>query len=449
MPKTQTYCPRCRQPIVADIEQLFDVNTNPQAKQQLLSGNYNVIHCPNCGYEGNLSTPLVYHDPDKELLLTYFPPELGLPVNEQERMIGPIINKVVNNLPLEKRKGYLLRPQSVLTMQGMIERILEADGITREMIQAQQQRLAFLQRLLTAPENTRAEIAKQDDALVDESLFSILNRLIDAAMGSGDEQSARQLASIQQMLLANTTAGKALQTQAEEAEAAMKSLQEASQKGLTREKLLDLLVEAPSETRLTTLVSMARNGMDYSFFQILSDRINQASVENRPKLVELRDKLLQLTSEIDKAMEEQADQTRQLIETILNSPNIEEATTQYLPAISQMFVDLARGMQQEARQKGDLDRVNKFNQIMNVIQRASAPPPEYELLETLLSEQDDSARRKILQDHSAEITPEFVELVGNLTAQTQSQNQDPELTKQLDAVNRLVLRYSMEQNMRK
>ena len=64
----------------------------------------------NCGYQGPLSTPVVYHDPEKEFFLTYFPPELGLPLNEQERMMGPYITQVVNRLPPEKRKAYLFPP---------------------------------------------------------------------------------------------------------------------------------------------------------------------------------------------------------------------------------------------------------------------------------------------------------------------------------------------------
>ncbi|NMC52308.1 MAG: hypothetical protein GYA48_01545, partial [Chloroflexi bacterium] len=126
MAKTSVACPRCRQPVIADIEQLFDMGTDPQAKQKLLSGMFNVIQCPSCGYTGQTPRPLVYHDPQKELLLTYFPPELGLPVNEQERLIGPLINQVVNSLPLEKRKAYLLRPQSMFTFETLIEKVLEA-----------------------------------------------------------------------------------------------------------------------------------------------------------------------------------------------------------------------------------------------------------------------------------------------------------------------------------
>jgi hypothetical protein len=123
MPQTQIACPRCRQMIPALVEQLFDVTAEPAAKQRLVGGVSNRARCQFCGYEGNLATPIVYHDADKELLLTYFPSELGLPVNEQEKLIGPLINKVVNNLPAEKRKAYLFRPQSFLTYQSLIEKI--------------------------------------------------------------------------------------------------------------------------------------------------------------------------------------------------------------------------------------------------------------------------------------------------------------------------------------
>ena len=122
--KTQISCPRCRQPIVAQIEQLFDVTSDPGAKQRLLGGISNYAVCQSCGYNGPLATPIVYHDAEKELLLTYFPSELGMPVNEQEKLFGPLITQVTNHLPPEKRKAYLLRPQGFLTYQSLVERIL-------------------------------------------------------------------------------------------------------------------------------------------------------------------------------------------------------------------------------------------------------------------------------------------------------------------------------------
>ena len=48
--KTQVSCPNCRMPVPATLEQLFDVNQDPAAKERFLSGRFNMIQCPNCGY---------------------------------------------------------------------------------------------------------------------------------------------------------------------------------------------------------------------------------------------------------------------------------------------------------------------------------------------------------------------------------------------------------------
>ena len=145
--KTQINCPNCRQLIPAEIQQLFDMGVDPSAKARLLSGQYNLAQCPHCGFSGTLGTPIVYHDPSKELLLTFVPPELNLPRDEAEKTIGKLINQAVENLPTEQRKGYLFNPQTVLTLQGLVERILQEDGISKEMIEAQQKRVALIQRL--------------------------------------------------------------------------------------------------------------------------------------------------------------------------------------------------------------------------------------------------------------------------------------------------------------
>ena len=82
---TQVSCPNCRQPVIAQVEQLFDLYEDPGSKQRLLSGGSNFIRCPHCGFQGELATPIVYHDPEKELLLTYMPTSLAMPQAEQER----------------------------------------------------------------------------------------------------------------------------------------------------------------------------------------------------------------------------------------------------------------------------------------------------------------------------------------------------------------------------
>ena len=121
-------------------------------------------------------------------------------------------------------------------MQTMVERILAADGITKEMIQAQQERMNLLQRLINASDESIAEMTSKDDALFDSDFFNLLNRLIEASSVNGDQESAKRLGELQKKLLAQTTFGKQIQEQSKDVEAAIQALQSAG-KSLTREKL--------------------------------------------------------------------------------------------------------------------------------------------------------------------------------------------------------------------
>lgn len=448
MAKIQMSCPRCRQPITADVEQLFDVGADPDAKQKFLSGSFNIAKCPACGYQGPLSTPVVYHDPERELLLTYFPPELGLPVNDQERMIGPLITKVVNNLPAEKRKGYLFRPQTMFTQQLMIEKVLEGEGITREMMEASQQRLNLLQRLMGASSpDVRAEIIQQEQKLVDEQFFEIIHRLAEASMAQGDQNSARALAALQQEIMPLTEVGRKLQDQSQDMQAAVQALQEASQKGLTRDSLLDLIIAAPSEIYLATLVNMARSGLDYEFFSILSGRIEQAEGEEKDKLTQLREHLTQMSQEIDQRMTEQLETRRALVNEILQAEDVQKAAAEAMPDMDDYFAEALRAEIDQAQKDGDTERLGKLQQIVGVIQQVSTPPAEIALAEELLGAGDDAARQAIFEAHREEITPEFLQMINGLVSQLGEQGQ-AEVSQQLQEIYRAALRFSMQANLK-
>src|ERR1041385_1892352 len=148
MPKTiQTtiQCVNCRQPIRATIQTVIDPAQNPQAKIALLGGNINMVPCPNCGTPNSVLTPLLYHDASKELLIAYVPMELGLPKDAQEKAIGEMMREVTSSLPQGAFKAYLLQPRNALTMQGLIDQVLQADGVTPEMMQEQRDRVKLVE----------------------------------------------------------------------------------------------------------------------------------------------------------------------------------------------------------------------------------------------------------------------------------------------------------------
>jgi hypothetical protein len=337
--------------ISANIEQLIDVTQDPQAKQRLLGGASNVARCPHCGFQGRLATPIIYHDNAKELLLTFFPPELSVPLNEQEKIFGPLIKKVTESLPAEKRKGYLLKPVPNLSYESMVKLILEKDGVTSEMLKDQQDRVQLIERLLQASsKDVRSELIKQNEKIFDEQFFALFSRLAQSAASSGQgQQVAQGLVDLQNQLLEETEYGRQLKETVGELEAATKSLQEAGD-GLTREKLLDIVLEAPSDARLKAYVSLARGGMDYQFFQSLSEKIDNASGDEKSKLASIREKLLDFTNEADKQIEARYKNAQEIVETILAKDDVVKGVQENIQNINQDVVDIAN--HPAARQAG-------------------------------------------------------------------------------------------------
>lgn len=448
MSKTSVPCPNCRQPVLLDLTRLFDLNSDPQAKEALLSGSANFIQCPNCRYQGVYPTPIVYHDPENELLLTYFPPELNTPITEQEKTIGPLIKKVMDDLPPEKRKGYLFRPQTMLTRQRLLETILEADGITPEMMKAQQEKLLLLQQLVNlSPESLPEQIAQYDEK-IDEELFVLLSRLAQASAAAGDQESVHALSNLQQALLQHSTIGKAAALEASETQAAMKELQELSKTGITRENLLELLIKnAESEIRLTTIASMARGGLDYTFFQTLTDKIDNANGEEKTKLTTLREKLLTVVEAVDNAIQEQIKESKNLLQEILTAEDIEKATEEALPKINQAFTEVINTEAAKAQEANDTEKLTKLATIVSVLRSASSSGAVLQVIEEMLQLDSSEDRQKVLEAASDAINDEFSQTLSSLINQVESQGEQAELLEKLKVINREVLRFTMRRNL--
>lgn len=450
MPQTTIACPRCKQMIPANVEQLFDVTHDPASKQRLLSGQSNFAHCKFCGYEGRLAAPVVYHDNEKELLLTFFPSELALPLNEQEKMIGPLIKQVMDRLPPEKRKGYLLSPQANLTFESMIETILGKDGITPEMIKGQQERVQFMEKLMQiTSKDVRSELIKQNTKIIDEQFFALFSRIAQNAMQSGQEPVARGLIDIQTQLLEETEYGRQLKESVGELEAAQKVLQEAGQ-NLTREKLLDLVLEAKTDARIRAYASLARAGMDYVFFQNLTEKLEKASAEEKTRLEGIREKLLNFTNEIDKQIEVRLKKAQQFVESLLEQDDIEKATKENLEGFSQDSVEVVNQYLRQASEKNDYTRMGKLQKMVQVLQAASAPPPEVAFIEQLLEAPDNTTVEKMLVENDGMVNQQFVDALSGLVAQMETQGDNPEakaMAGKLSKIYKVALKYSMKKNM--
>ncbi len=333
----------------------------------------------------------------------------------------------------------------------MIETILGKDGITPEMIKAQQERLNVIDRLLaaTTPE-VRSQLIKDNSAIIDEQFFILFSRLLQAGLGGGQEALAKQLGEVQSQLLEETEIGRQLKESAGELEAATKALQEAGP-SLTREKLLDLIVAAPNEARLKAYTSLARSGMDYVFFQTLTERIEKAPAPDRKKLEALREKLLALVNDVDKQLEARYKQAQKLIDRILAEEDVAKATQANLEAFSQDAVDIVQSMHRQASEKNDYAQMGKLQKMIEILQAASAPPPEVALIEQLLELPDDAVE-KALADNEALVNDAFIESLNGLVAQLGTQAEQgsadaAKLAPKLQAIYKSALKLSMKKKM--
>jgi biotin operon repressor len=442
---SQIRCPNCGTPIRAPIEQLIDVGHDPGAKARLLSGSLNLVRCGVCGYEGQIATPLVYHDPEKELLLTFMPVEVGLSKDDQERFLGQLINQAINRLPPERRKGYLLQPQAVLTLSGLVERILEADGITREEIEAQRAKMRLLEELLRTPEEGLQTFVSEHDSELDAAFFQLANLTLQATREAHAREAAGQRLD---QALALSSLGRKLQAQEEAVKAAAESLREAGSE-LTRQAILNLLIEAPDDDRVTALVNLTRPALDYTFFQLLTERIEAAQAEQKDRLAALRQRVLDITQQLDKAQEARAAQAASLLKSLMDAPDLDQAIQAALPLVDELFLGILQANMRAAEKHANqaaLARLQLVDRRLQEILRDSLPPG-LRLAQQLLETDDDARAEELLRASPDQIDDQ---LLGALmaTAQQFQEAADKERAERLRRLHRTAVGIAMRAKMR-
>ena len=441
---TQIRCPNCQSPIQADIEQVLDVGQDPSAKARLLSGSLNRVQCPNCGYDGQITTPLVYHDPEKELLLTFMPPQVDMNKDEQEKVIGRLINQIVDRLPQEERKAYLLQPKSVLTMQGLAEQVLEADGVTKEEIEEQQAKLRLFEQLIRTPEDQLESFVEEHDEELDQAFF----QLASMALQSVEDQRTAAAASqrLDQALRLSTT-GEQLEAQEAELQAAAEKLQGLGEE-LTREKLLDLVIEAPNDDRVVAYANLARQAMDYAFFQALSDRIDAAEGDEKQELEELRERLLEVTQQIDEYQQTRASQSANLLRSLLEADDLDDALQSALPMIDELFLGTLEANLVAARERGNPEAVEKLERIQSRLNEMimESLPPSLQLAQKVLDEQDVEEAKRIMDQSADAIDDQFLSALMGAANRMEGGGQQ-EGAERIRELHRYATRISMRRKM--
>lgn len=444
MPKIQTTCPNCQQPIIAEILQVIDVGENPQLKEVILSGAVNFAQCQICGFQGQIPVPIVYHDASKELLYTFNPPDLNKSMEEKEAALAPLLKRILDNLDPKDRKGYLFQPKAMLTINSLVKNILFEDGITEEMIQDQQDKMELLDDLFTKEGEVLIKTINENNDRIDREFFALFAEIAQRIIASQDEKAVAKVQSIQDALLAETDIGKEIFTETREIQAASQSL-EALGKNLTRGALLELVISAPNNERVKALTSLARPAMDYDFFQMFTERIEKSDDGNRQKLVDKRNLMLKVTQEIDQRVQERLKEAKDRIETLVDQEPLEEAILQNIAQIDQFFIQALSTELELAIKENQTNRKEKLERLLHKIQDITTPA-ELKLLDQLLASTEDEVKfAETIEDMEDQICSQLIDYLTSIISNYEEQiktSKEEERSELKESLGRLKMVYN-------
>lgn len=363
--------------------QIIDVGRDPALKSALLQGRLQ-----------NLAAPFMYHDPSKQFCFVLMPMELNMGKVEQERIIGQMTQAIMRGLPQEAPKAYLLQPRTFFTFQTMVEAILEGDGITPEMLKAQQAKVDVLRELIRITDaDLRRKTVRDNDAKIDAAFFDLLGATIDANMQAGRDAIVQQLADLQQLIIEESTYGKVVGRRM--------ALLEVFQKSPTREVLLEQLIVAEDEESRELLITVGRQLLDYAFFQALTQRVDAAAEgAEKDRLAALRKEVQGVREKIDAAGRAYMQEKVELIQTIASSKDPMQTARENAERLDDAFMQVLQMNVQTAEQRGDQNALQVLHAIQDIAMQvlAERQPPEVQIMSALLQAEYPDGTRAILEE---------------------------------------------------
>jgi len=407
-------CPSCGHPYATRVQSVVDVSEMPELKALLLQGRLNAAICPQCGTQVLLTSPFLYVDREKELAFVYMPQEPGLDNTQQQGIIGDLTNAVLNELPPEQRKAYLLQPKTFFTPESLTQAVLEADGVTPEIMEDSraQGRLAEQFLAVVDDEETLKRLIQEHDQELDEEFFQLLTLLLEESIQGGAEEQANRIARLRDQIVAHSTWGQKAMAEAQR--------QQEEQLREARETLLEGVINVEEDEELEYLLAAGRPAIDYGFYQMLTERIESAEKagekEEAQRLSDLRDRILSLTDKLDKEAQAAIEQAGETLKSLLTNENMAAAVQEHREKIDRVLLNMLDMNIEYAYQQGEREVINRLlalrTMVLGVL-REKAPPP-LRLLDDLLTEGDPESRQRLLEEKKDLLDQDFLALVDAL-----------------------------------
>ena len=439
---TQLTCPQCGTPYSAEVHQVVDSKHTPHLKQQLLNGQLNMAVCPNCGAGGQMATILLFHDADYETFMVHVPQELNLNTMQREQMIGQLTKQVMEDLPPEERRAYMFQPQIMLNWQTFMEKVLETEGITPEMIARQKKQSELQQTLVKADKDVQDVLLEERASEIDETFFAMLQQFVDMASQMQDNQQMVKLTNLRARLMTETPAGQRMEQQ----QMALHKLSRQAKKqgGLTSAMLVEHIIANQERPHVVDALVMAAQGaLQYEFFSLFTAEIEKlekagetASVN---RLKALRADLLKLYEGIQEQSKSMMQEAMNTLNTILAAPDKNEALMENAQQIDEAFMAVLAAKMNEAEQKNDIAQFQALNEIHSLIyaQMERTLPPHVQLLNQLVRSESPEEQVQLLDENEQFVSDDLIKLIDQVMGQAGEQGQE-DLSGRLQSVKTLI-----------
>lgn len=421
----QLTCPQCGTPMRAEVHTIIDVGRQPELKDRLLSGQLNIAVCPKCGTPAMLSAPLIYHDATKQLYLTFFPQQLNARPEEQERFIGDATNLIMRNLPPDAPRAHLLAPKRFLTLNTLMETVLEADGITKAMLDQQRQRVALIsmfaeafaqgdERLLPLVEQRRADLTPE--------FFATLVSFANASAQAGRRDTAALLAGLYQRLMELTGGAP------DEDDTNVLDDPQAADAELAA--AVDRLMAA-EDAEVEPILAELRPLIDYEFFVIWTSQIEAAQAQGNAALVERltarRAMILETVEKMDQQAQAMFERASRLMNEILSADDVSQALHDRIDQVDEAFMLVLDAQIEAAQHAGRTEIAERLAGLRQMALDAlqATLSPEDRLINELMQAETPQAATRMLRQNPAMITPVFVKRLNELADEFEKSGRKP------------------------
>lgn len=137
-----------------------------------------------------------------------------------------------------------------------------------------------------------------------------------------------------------------------------------------------------------------------------------------------------------------------MLENILKEADVQAAIEKHAEEIDEFFTQAVQVEFEKAHSENNLERMEKIQKVVSILDKMTAPPPEVVLIQKLLDASDDETRKKILQENETLVNDHLLQTINAIITESSTKSQAPELIDTLKSIYKMALRAHMEKNLK-